>query len=199
MNKNSSNLYSKWVHPIFVIDSLPKAAWFYFNFSLIAKGASHVHHVPAAEKRLSEVKNAFNQSGASPAWGPRGCRAGAWMHKGKSHTKSTEKQSPQSCCCHNTRGMDRDREGWTGIDTEGHTGVASTGGTASMSCPRGRSGTADPAGPDPKGLLGSEWPQRAAQPWHWAGLAADLSLLPPVRKCSGVTCPEVLYLLLLLL
>lgn len=37
--KNSSNLYYEWVHHIFLIDYVPEAACFYFNFnfSLIAK------------------------------------------------------------------------------------------------------------------------------------------------------------------
>lgn len=91
--KNSSNPYSKWVHSIFLIDSFPKAAWFYFNFSLIAKGANHVQHVPAAEKRLSEGKNSFNQSRASLPWGLRSCRAG--MLKGKSHRKAQKDKAPQ--------------------------------------------------------------------------------------------------------
>lgn len=119
MNKNSSHLYSKWVHPIFLTDSLPKAAWFYFNFSLIAKGANHVHHVPAAEKRLSEVKNAFNQSEASPPWGLRGCRAEVWVHKGKSHTEAWKNKAPKAAAAAMAW---RDGQGYKGTerDTQGH-------------------------------------------------------------------------------
>lgn len=141
-----------------------------------------MQHVPAAEKRLSEGKNSFNQSRASPPWGLRSCRAG--MLKGKSHTKAQKDKAPQAAAAaaatapEGWRGTRRDTQGWT---REGQAARPVPG---------------EGEGFRPRGTPGDP---RAAQPRHWAGLAADWSLLPPLRKCSGVTCPEVLSLLLLLL
>lgn len=101
-----------------------------------------MHHVPAAENRLSEVKNGFNQSGARPPCrGLTHCRAGVWMHKGQSHRKAQKDKAskagaaaamaPAQAAHHGVGwghpgatepgGTERDgqgREGWTGIDRD---------------------------------------------------------------------------------
>lgn len=95
-----------------------------------------MHHVPAAENRLSEVKNGFNQSGAPPPCrGLTHCRAGVWMHKGQSHTKAQKDKAPKAAALlpwHQHRllitewgGVTQEpqsREGQRGMDRDGRDG-----------------------------------------------------------------------------